>query len=224
MKKNVGYPIKFIRQQSARSNELDRLAALSTIPDSDKQSQLQQIADAISSLQSEYRNKQIAVENEYIEKSRELPEEDFTAEKTGKLAVLFNEHADAVGALRQQQIQVNLIVTNEEKAQQIADIRFDLEAAARSVGLQDMSIEDIAQQTKDEFEESERKRIFGYRTDRLKKYPPIREQLDAIMKGGEDLEAMRTRVMAVKEEFPKPDLPPSDPDQPGDPRLPRDNG
>jgi len=224
MKKNVGYPIKFIRQQSARSNELDRLAALSTIPDSDKQSQLQQIADAIEGLQSEYRNKQIALENEYIERAREQPEEDFTAEKSGKLALMFNEHADAVGALRQQQIQVNLIVTNEEKAQQIADIRFDLEAAARSVGLQDFSIEEIAQATQDELQESEEKRLYGYKKDRVKKYPTVKDQLDALWKGGDDMEAMRQKFMAIKAEFPKPVLPPSDPDQPGDPRLPRDNG
>jgi len=35
-------------------------------------------------------------------------------------------------------------------------------------------------------------------------YPDLREQLDAIWKGGADLEAMREQVLAVKARFPKP--------------------
>lgn len=35
-------------------------------------------------------------------------------------------------------------------------------------------------------------------------YPDLRDQLDAIWKGGSDLEAMRQKVMAVKEKYPKP--------------------
>jgi hypothetical protein len=34
-------------------------------------------------------------------------------------------------------------------------------------------------------------------------YPPIEEQLDAIWKGGEAMEEMRQRVLAVKQKFPK---------------------
>ena len=35
-------------------------------------------------------------------------------------------------------------------------------------------------------------------------YPELRDQLDALWKGGADLEAMRLRVMSVKERYPKP--------------------
>ena len=40
---------------------------------------------------------------------------------------------------------------------------------------------------------------------RRAEYPPIEDQLDALWKGGEDAQAMRSRVLAVKEKFPKPD-------------------
>jgi hypothetical protein len=42
-----------------------------------------------------------------------------------------------------------------------------------------------------------------YRELRVREYPPIAEQLDALWKGGKDLEAMRQQVMAVKEKYPK---------------------
>lgn len=35
-------------------------------------------------------------------------------------------------------------------------------------------------------------------------YPPIADQLDALWKGGDDLEQMRERVLAVKRAHPKP--------------------
>lgn len=35
-------------------------------------------------------------------------------------------------------------------------------------------------------------------------YPDLRDQLDALWKGGEALEAMRQQVLAVKEKYPKP--------------------
>ena len=35
-------------------------------------------------------------------------------------------------------------------------------------------------------------------------YPPIAEQLDAFWKGGEDAEAMRLQIVAVKDKYPKP--------------------
>lgn len=34
-------------------------------------------------------------------------------------------------------------------------------------------------------------------------YPDVREQLDALWKGGEALEAMRQRILEVKEKYPK---------------------
>lgn len=43
-----------------------------------------------------------------------------------------------------------------------------------------------------------------YREKRRPEYPPIEEQLDAIWKGGAEMEAMRLRVLAVKAKFPKP--------------------
>lgn len=42
-----------------------------------------------------------------------------------------------------------------------------------------------------------------YRESRAMAYPPIAEQLDALWKGGEALEAMRQQIMAVKKRFPK---------------------
>ena len=38
---------------------------------------------------------------------------------------------------------------------------------------------------------------------RLRKYPPIGDQLDALWKGGAAAEEMRATVMAVKEKYPK---------------------
>lgn len=43
-----------------------------------------------------------------------------------------------------------------------------------------------------------------YHQSRRRAYPDIREQLDAIWKGGEAMEEMRQRVMAVKAKWPKP--------------------
>jgi hypothetical protein len=42
-----------------------------------------------------------------------------------------------------------------------------------------------------------------YRELRVREYPPVEEQLDALWKGGEALEEMRQRVQAVKERYPK---------------------
>jgi hypothetical protein len=43
----------------------------------------------------------------------------------------------------------------------------------------------------------------SYVARRVEEYPDVRDQLDAIMKGGADLEAMRQRVLAVKAKYPK---------------------
>jgi len=43
-----------------------------------------------------------------------------------------------------------------------------------------------------------------YREARRQAYPDIGDQLDALWKGGTELEAMRAAVMAVKEQIPKP--------------------
>lgn len=45
--------------------------------------------------------------------------------------------------------------------------------------------------------------VDDYAKRRAKEYPPIEEQLDAIWKGGVDMEAMRAKVLAVKEKYPK---------------------
>lgn len=42
-----------------------------------------------------------------------------------------------------------------------------------------------------------------YRVLRARAYPPMQEQLDALWKGGEDAEAMRLKIIAVKEQIPK---------------------
>ena len=43
-----------------------------------------------------------------------------------------------------------------------------------------------------------------YAKRRKDKYPEIGDQLDAIWKGGDAAEIMRQKVLAVKEQFPKP--------------------
>lgn len=42
-----------------------------------------------------------------------------------------------------------------------------------------------------------------YRALRVRDYPPIADQLDALWKGGEALDEMRAQVMAVKAKYPK---------------------
>jgi hypothetical protein len=43
-----------------------------------------------------------------------------------------------------------------------------------------------------------------YRELRSITYPDVREQLDAIWKGGSEMEKMRRQVVGVKELYPKP--------------------
>ncbi len=45
---------------------------------------------------------------------------------------------------------------------------------------------------------------YSYREKRRREYPPLEDQLDAMWKGGTDLEEMRATVMAVKAKYPKP--------------------
>ena len=42
-----------------------------------------------------------------------------------------------------------------------------------------------------------------YDVKRAYEYPPITEQLDALWKGGDALEEMRIKILAVKEKYPK---------------------
>lgn len=43
----------------------------------------------------------------------------------------------------------------------------------------------------------------AYRDFRRGEYPDLRDQLDAIWKGGTDLDDMRLKVLSVKEKYPK---------------------
>ncbi len=45
---------------------------------------------------------------------------------------------------------------------------------------------------------------FEYQGKRAREYPSLTDQLDALWKGGADMEAMRVKVMAVKSKYPKP--------------------
>jgi len=47
------------------------------------------------------------------------------------------------------------------------------------------------------------KPVKEYRVKRRAEYPPLEDQLDAIWKGGEDMEAMRQQIMAIKEKYSK---------------------
>ena len=42
-----------------------------------------------------------------------------------------------------------------------------------------------------------------YKRDRKAEYPSIGDQLDALWKGGVELEIMKTKILAVKEKYPK---------------------
>lgn len=44
----------------------------------------------------------------------------------------------------------------------------------------------------------------SYMQKRAAEYPPIVDQLDAIWKGGEDMEAMRQQILAIKAKYPAP--------------------
>lgn len=44
----------------------------------------------------------------------------------------------------------------------------------------------------------------SYVARRIAEYPDLREQLDAVWKGGKDADAMRERVLGVKAKYPKP--------------------
>ena len=46
--------------------------------------------------------------------------------------------------------------------------------------------------------------VENYVTLRKKEYPPIEEQLDAIMKGGQDFAQMQQQIAAIKAKYPKP--------------------
>jgi hypothetical protein len=45
-----------------------------------------------------------------------------------------------------------------------------------------------------------------YRRDRVKEYPPLADQIDALWKGGDAAEAMLQKVMDVKNKYPKPEV------------------
>lgn len=52
---------------------------------------------------------------------------------------------------------------------------------------------------------ADREQRMTYAERRAREYPPLADQLDAIWKGGEEMERMRQLVMAVKQRFPKED-------------------
>lgn len=49
-------------------------------------------------------------------------------------------------------------------------------------------------------------RVISYAEKRAAEYPPLVDQIEAIIKGGEDLEAMRLEVQAVKDKYPVDDI------------------
>jgi len=60
-------------------------------------------------------------------------------------------------------------------------------------------LEDKIKSLSDEYKEKE------YQRQRAPEYPDIREQLDAIWKGGDAYEEMLAKVMEVKAKYPKPE-------------------
>ena len=51
--------------------------------------------------------------------------------------------------------------------------------------------------------EQERQNALTYAEKRRQEYPPIGDQLDALWKGGAEAEAMKAKVQAVKNKYPK---------------------
>lgn len=47
--------------------------------------------------------------------------------------------------------------------------------------------------------------VVDYKKKRIELYPPIEDQLDAIWKGGAEEAAMRTKIVEIKNKYPKPD-------------------
>lgn len=53
------------------------------------------------------------------------------------------------------------------------------------------------------FSEEELREENVYAESRALEYPPIKEQLDALWKGGDAQEEMRQKVTAIKDKYPK---------------------
>ena len=45
----------------------------------------------------------------------------------------------------------------------------------------------------------------SYKELRAAEYPPIKDQLDAIWKGGQEMESMRQTIQFIKSKYPKPE-------------------
>ena len=43
----------------------------------------------------------------------------------------------------------------------------------------------------------------NYVERRVKEYPPLEEQMDALWKGGKEAEAMRNQIKGIKSKYPK---------------------
>lgn len=76
-------------------------------------------------------------------------------------------------------------------------------------GSQDHLIGDKIAITKEEAEqirkqaEQERYDALTYAEKRRQDYPPIGDQLDAFWKGGAEAEAMKAKIQAIKDKYPK---------------------
>jgi hypothetical protein len=53
------------------------------------------------------------------------------------------------------------------------------------------------------FSEEELREDGVYSESRALEYPPMKEQLDALWKGGDAQEAMRQKIIAIKDKYPK---------------------
>ena len=53
------------------------------------------------------------------------------------------------------------------------------------------------------FSEEELREDNAYAESRAVEYPPIKEQLDALWKGGDAQENMRLNILAIKNKYPK---------------------
>ena len=91
---------------------------------------------------------------------------------------------------------VEISLTQEEETQRDAEEKAWL-AKNPIISLTDAEIQAEVVRLKEEYENNK------YQRDRKADYPDIGDQLDALWKGGEEAEAMKTIVNQVKAKYPK---------------------
>lgn len=220
MKKNVAIPIGELQKSAARKLEIERLNKVVSVPAQDRQSKLQAIDDALDVLVSDSTNRKKALRDKYTKLASD-PDNTKTAKELKKAhdleyGQLLKEQDDLVLPLQRQRAEVIALVTDQEKAEQLASLSAQ-EAALSEYGLQEMTLEEVAQRTADQLAHDEYVKTVKYKDDRAAAYPSIGDQLDAMWRllavvplpenraGLEPYFEMQQKIADVKAQFPKPE-------------------